>query len=142
VKMMRPVPVWLWLLIAVILVLGVCHAPARAHDHSRPELNGWFQSLRSRKGICCDGDEALHLRDIEWETQEKDGSHYRVRIPIDGGAYQRALQHPNDAINTMWVDVPDDAVIDEPNRAGVALVWPVYSALGASIRCFMPGQMG
>jgi hypothetical protein len=45
------------------------------------------------------------------------------------------------------VDVPDDAVITEPNRAGRTMVWP-YTAdrrtnhPRTEIRCFMPGSMG
>jgi hypothetical protein len=49
--------------------------------------------------------------------------HYRVRI--DG----------------EWIDVPDDAVITESNRADRTMVWPTKGSLGISIRCFMPGSM-
>ena len=31
---------------------------ALAHDHQHPELNGWYESLRSGKGPCCDGTDA------------------------------------------------------------------------------------
>ena len=44
-------------------------------------------------------------------------------------------------VETEWVYVPDDAVIDEPNRANVTLVWPLYGPMGVSVRCFMPGTM-
>jgi len=49
-------------------------------------------------------------------------------------------------IEGEWWDVPDEAVIKEPNRAGRTMVWPVYHwAVGAplrlEIRCFMPGTM-
>src|SRR6516164_9103312 len=40
-----------------------------------------------------------------------------------------------------WVDVPDEAVITEPNRIGRTMVWPIRGYLGLTIRCFMPGQM-
>ena len=59
-------------------------------------------------------------RDVDWETQD---GHYRVRIDGD------------------WVNVPDEAVITEPNRIGRAMVWPIRGYLGLSIRCFMPGSM-
>ena len=49
--------------------------------------------------------------------------HYRVRI--DGA----------------WIDVPDEAVITEPNRIGRTMVWPIRGYLGISVRCFMPGSM-
>ena len=41
----------------------------------------------------------------------------------------------------IWVEVPDEAVITEPNKAGRTMVWPVYGPEGVSIRCFMPGSM-
>jgi len=43
----------------------------------------------------------------------------------------------------IWVDVPDDAVIKVPNKAGRTMVWPVYNDLypDISIRCFMLGSM-
>ena len=75
---------------------------ARAHDHQHPELNSWYESLYSGKGPCCDGSDAKRVDDADWET--KDG-HYRVRL--DG----------------EWVDVPNEAVVDGPNRAGRTMVW-------------------
>ncbi|MET4210862.1 hypothetical protein ABIB95_005699 [Bradyrhizobium sp. LA2.1] len=92
-----------------------------AHDYQHPELHGWYESLHSGKGPCCDGSDAKHVDDVDWET--KDG-HYRVRI--DG----------------EWVDVPNDAVVDGPNRAGRTMVWPYYLNGHATVRCFMPGSMG
>jgi len=94
---------------------------ARAHDHEHPELNSWYESLRSGKGPCCDGSDAKRVDDADWES--KDG-HYRVRI--DG----------------EWVDVPKEAVVDGPNRAGRTMVWPYYIDGHPKARCFMPGSMG
>ena len=45
------------------------------------------------------------------------------------------------AIDGEWHDVPEDAVITEPNRAGRTMVWPIRGYQGLSIRCFMPGSM-
>ena len=39
------------------------------------------------------------------------------------------------------LDVPEDAVITEPNRVGRTMVWPMRGYQGLSIRCFMPGSM-
>jgi hypothetical protein len=94
---------------------------ARAHDYQHPELNSWYESLHSGKGPCCDGSDAKRVDDADWET--KDG-HYRVRI--DG----------------EWVDVPNAAVVDGPNRAGRTMVWPYYLNGHPKARCFMPGSMG
>jgi hypothetical protein len=48
----------------------------------------------------------------------------------------------------VWVDVPEDSVITEPNKAGRTMVWPVYVESDTDedytyirIRCFMPGAM-
>ncbi|MGY3440467.1 hypothetical protein ACVW17_000468 [Bradyrhizobium sp. USDA 4473] len=95
--------------------------PSRAHDHDHPELNGWYESLQSGKGPCCDGTDATRVDDADWDT--KDG-HYRVRL--DG----------------EWVDVPDEAVVTGPNRAGHTMVWPYYLNGHPRPRCFMPGSMG
>jgi hypothetical protein len=84
---------------------------ACAHDHRRPDLNSWYGSLHSGKGLCCDGSDAKRVDDADWDS--KDG-HYRVRI--DG----------------EWVDVPQEAVVEGPNRAGgLALLsrWSSESAL-------------
>ena len=85
-----------------------------------PELHQWFESLRSGKGPCCSDADGSAVSDVDWETA---GGHYRVRI--DG----------------EWIDVPDEAVITEPNRIGRTMVWPIRGYLGMTIRCFMPGSM-
>ena len=103
------------------------------HAHLEAEVR-----LHSRKGgVCCDGNEAMHLSEVDWDV--KDG-HYRARVPTTSGGFERAMAG---AINveTEWVYVPDAAVVDEPNRANVTLVWPLYGPMGVSVRCFMPGTM-
>lgn len=123
------------------LLMYMLVSPAHPHDHMRPDLDNWFTELRSGNGPCCDGPktDALHLQDADWETQQKDGSHYRVRVPRNGSDFQRAMHGEN--VETEWVDVPDRAVIEEPNKAGVTLVWPLYGYMGNTIRCFMPGPL-
>lgn len=115
--------------------------PARGHDHNRPDLTKWFMSLYSNHGaLCCDGSEAMHLSNVEWTAPDSSSHRYRVKIPVNADAYERA-RHSED-VETMWVDVPDDAVVDEPNKEGTALVWPTYGPTGATVRCFMPGAEG
>jgi len=108
-----------------LIALPAWGLAVHAHDHNRPDLNSWFESLKSGKGPCCSGADGTALSDTDWEVRD---GHYRVRI-------QR-----------QWWDVPEKAVINEPNRAGPTMVWPVYDwTLGKSlridIRCFMPGAM-
>lgn len=84
-------------------------------------LKPWFDSLRNKKGYpCCSIADGRTVEDPDIDI--KDG-HYRVRI--DG----------------EWLDVPDEAVITEPNRAGRAMVWPIKGYLGTTIQCFLPGTL-
>jgi hypothetical protein len=45
-------------------------------------------------------------------------------------------------IDGEWVDVPNEAVVDGPNRAGRTMVWPYYLNGHPKARCFMSGSMG
>jgi hypothetical protein len=112
--------------ILLLFVAAYAHArdPDGKYAQANPKLHEWFKGLSSAKGPCCaDADGAL-VQDADWES--KDG-HYRVRI------------------EGSWVDVPDDAVIKEPNRDGRTIVWGYptrgwsANATGYIIRCFMPG---
>jgi hypothetical protein len=119
----------LLLILFLALVLAATFPfKAKARDDGRyanSPLKPWFKSLRSGKGPCCSDADSSTLSDAEW--QSKDG-HYKVRI------------------EEQWWDVPDDAVITEPNRVGRTIVWAIYyrsrtSPLRIEIRCFMPGAM-
>ena len=108
------------ILVAVLALLAAELVSARDGRYANSPLKPWFDSLTSGRGLCCSNADGVAVSDPDWES--KDG-HFRVRLE---GA---------------WIDVPDDAVIKEPNRAGRTMVWPVKSALGTSIRCFLPGSM-
>lgn len=111
---------WAVIIASAAFILWVGYA--YPHERNRPDLDGWFMGLRSKGGSpCCDGSEALRLDDVDWESRD---GHYRVRIEGE------------------WVDVPDQAVIEEPNRAGPAMVWPwrVNGKLD-HVRCFLPGSL-
>jgi hypothetical protein len=112
----------------VALLFVVAASPLLAHDRGQfakltPEMNAWFDALKSGRGPCCSHADGTVVSDIDWDT--KDG-HYRVRL------------------DSEWIDVPDDAVIKEPNRAGRTMVWPMpfrFEGDAITIRCFMPGSM-
>ena len=115
------------LILAVLWTFVFMMNRAEARDDGRyanSALKPWFDSLHSGKGPCCSDADGTALSDVDWES--KDG-HYRVRIQGE------------------WWDVPDDAVLREPNRAGRTMVWPIYShsekGLKIDIRCFIPGSM-
>ena len=111
------------LAVAVIAALPLSSSIARDRGQfasSTPEMKSWFDSLRSGKGPCCSDADGSAVSDVDWESSN---GHYRVRL--DG----------------EWIDVPDEAVITEPNRVGRTMVWPMRGYLGVAIRCFMPGSM-
>lgn len=85
-----------------------------------PDLKAWFESLKSGKGPCCSDADGTAISDADWESGN---GHYRVRVEGE------------------WVEVPDEAVITEPNRVGRTMVWPIRGYGGLTIRCFMPGSM-
>lgn len=115
----------LWTL-AALIALGSGLAQARDDGrYANSPLKPWFESLQSKQGHCCSDADGMTLKDVDWET--KDG-HYRVFI------------------EGKWWEVPDDAVIKEPNRDGRTIVWPIYTLYrdtlrDIKIRCFMPGTM-
>jgi hypothetical protein len=80
---------------------------------SKPMLD----ELHSAKGSCGPTASGRPVAAAEWD---KNGGHFRVHL------------------NRQWIDVPDDALVAEPNRAGHAVVWPMAEPTGISIRCFMP----
>jgi hypothetical protein len=104
---------------SVLLAAGMALARDDGRYANSP-LKPWFDGLKSGKGLCCSSADGVIIADPDWESKN---GHYRVRI--DG----------------EWIDVPDEAVITEPNRAGRAMVWPLRGAMGTSIRCFLPGTL-
>ncbi len=118
-------------LIAVLSSFG--HARDRGQFvNTNADLKAWFDGLRSAKGPCCSDADGSALSDSDWESR---GGHYRVRVPRFGYLLDGQQQEQ------VWVDVPGDAVISEPNRVGRTMVWPIYGYMGVTIRCFMPGSM-
>jgi len=104
----------------VVCVVGTGVARDLDGRYANSPLKSWFDHLASGKGVCCSMADGETVADPDWES--KDG-HYRVRL------------------ENNWIDVPDDAVITEPNRAGRTMVWPIRSGDQISIRCFIPGSM-
>lgn len=107
-----------------LLVLSLASGPGQARDpdgrYANSPLKQWFDSLKSGKGPCCSDADGSTVSDVDWESK---GGRYRVRIEGE------------------WHEVPEDAVVTEPNRVGRTMVWPIKGYLGLSIRCFMPGSM-
>jgi hypothetical protein len=92
----------------VALLIGAVEARDDGRYMQSP-LKPWFDSLKSGKGPCCSVADGLAVSDPDWESKN---GHYRVRLQNE------------------WIDVPDDAVITEPNLAGRTMVWPVKGLSG------------
>jgi hypothetical protein len=109
--------------LSFVVLVAAFIGTAQARDdgrYSQSPLKPWFDSLKSGKGPCCSDADGFAVSDPDWESRS---GHYVVRI------------------DNQWIDVPDDAVITEPNRVGRTMVWPIKGSLGISIRCFLPGSM-
>jgi len=127
------------LLICFIAPMGLWLMPSTAMGrdldgrYANSPLKPWFDQLKSRNGPCCSNADGRVVEDADWEAKN---GHYRVRVPED----------PDSKV-TVWIDVPDNSVIAEPNKAGRTMVWPVYVYSGDEsyphiwIRCFLPGSM-
>jgi hypothetical protein len=116
---------------AVFATLLFMTSSAVAHDNGRysnvdPGTKAWVQALTDKKGNgCCDTADG-YPAEVEWDS---DTGRYRVFI------------------QGQWLDVPDEALIEKPNRLGYAVVWyyPSYEVDGRmtpKIRCFLPGAGG
>jgi len=115
---MRRIVFGLTFSIMVACIVGGVRARDLDGRYADSPLKPWFDHLASGRGLCCSVADGVAVADPDWES--KDG-HYRVRL------------------ENNWVDVPDDAVITEPNRAGRTMVWPlrfmhsVFSESGAPV---------
>ena len=110
------------LIIFAFLLLPVCGSALARDDgrYANSPLKSWFDSLHSGKGPCCSDADGASVADADWDTKN---GHFRVRLEGD------------------WVEVPDEAVITEPNRAGRTMVWLMYLDGHPVVRCFIPGSM-
>jgi hypothetical protein len=96
--------------------------PLSARDDGRyaqNPLKGWFDSLKSQRGMCCSFADGRTVTDADWEFRNNG---YIVKV--DG----------------TWYDVPADALVEVPNKFGQAVVWPYTDSDNkVQIRCFLPG---
>ena len=116
---------------ALVTGLALVMLPALGRDvdgrYKDSPLHEWFNHLASQRGLCCSFADGYVVEDADWASEN---GHYRVRVPRAAGSK-----------DMIWVEVPDEAVIKEPNKAGRTMVWPLYGLDSVFIRCFMPGSM-
>ena len=118
-------------LIGPVVAVALVVAPAFARDDGRfaaSPLKPWFDKLASQKGLCCSFADGLAIEDVDWDTA----------TVADGGAIPHVVYRVR--INGVWIVVPPEAVVTEPNKFGRAVVWPYVDAAGVTqIRCFIAG---
>ena len=111
-------------IVLALFMLGVFVSHAWPRDltgkYAQSPDHEWVKSLHSPRGAwCCDLADGHTVLDADWQSKD---SHYQVRI--EGN----------------WIDVPEDAVIGEPNKIGQTIVW-MYRVNGEPVvTCFLPGS--
>jgi hypothetical protein len=106
---------------SALLCLAVLMSPALDDGrYGRSPLKPWFESLESEIGKCCTDADGYIVTDADWESVR---GRYRVRI------------------DNEWIDVPENAVVKQPNLFGRTMVWRHYIDGHPRVRCFMPGSM-
>lgn len=118
-----------WVCCVFVVIVSIANQSghlALAHDDGRfadSPLKPWFDALRSEKGLCCSFADELAIADVDWDTK-REGQQVQYRARLDG----------------EWIDIPDAAVIAEPNKYGRTVIWPYKDLDGKTqVRCFLPG---
>ena len=65
------------LMVLLAVLAFTVHAFARDLDgrYANSPLKPWFDTLASKKGLCCSDADGTALSDVDWETRD---GHYRV----------------------------------------------------------------
>ena len=107
----------------IALLFSIRISPARDDEgrYATSPNHEWVKSLHSPAGAwCCDISDGRALVDADWRSRD---GHYQIRLRED------------------WLDVPDSAVIKEPNRIGQVIVWLTYRDGFPVVNCFLLGAM-
>lgn len=114
------------------------HAEWRAEmaQEFTPDERRWFNEQVVPDGAA-KGSRCCNTSDGTFAQEDIRGGHYWTKYH-----YRRYDSHGNrlDDGDTGWVEVPDKAVIHEPNRHGSPAVWYFFTGgPEPSIRCYAPG---
>ena len=64
------------------LILHKAHARDLEGRYANSPLKGWFEQLRSEKGLCCTDADGSALSEVDWESND---GHYRSASKTNGG---------------------------------------------------------
>ena len=115
------------ILLAMFLFLGSVQA-GEISPQAADMLTG--PQLKSKRSVCCNEFDGRAPEAI-WDLSDGAIPNVHYKVKIEG----------------IWVNVPDDAVLEVPNKFGTAVVWYSMTRYGDDkppsffIRCFLPGQL-
>jgi hypothetical protein len=132
--------------------LAALHATSvNAHMHDRPELDGWFATLKMPDGstTCCSYIDGTVIAPNEYFILDQAPPSSREKCrPVVNRSTEKPGE-PNEYcvfLFDQWWLVPARVVLREPNKYGEALVFGLWGWEGAPqrrtvdfFRCFLPG---
>lgn len=136
----------LLLLASVVVVSVVAEARWRPEYAQLDEATRrWFneQMVPGTSSRCCS------TADGEFAEEEIRDGHYWARFTANVQHWSsNSTQYETEKVESGWIEVPEHAVIAEPNRRGVPVVWWIMRGADQdgkprlSIRCYAPGAKG
>lgn len=115
----------------MIIEFALLLSLAQAGEISQQAVDMVFSpQLQSKRAVCCNEFDGRAPEAI-WDLADGTIPNVHYKVKIEG----------------QWVNVPDDAVLDVPNKFGTAVVWFSMTRYGPDkppsffIRCFLPGQL-
>jgi hypothetical protein len=123
------------LLYILFAILFITHAHARDDGQfTNAPLHDWFNGLKSQQGLCCSFADGFSIADPDIDT--RDGT-FMVHLCA---TYQDKREAWPTCADKVWIAVPENAMVHEPNRFGPAVVWPERGVENRTrVRCFLPG---
>lgn len=121
------------LVLCLTLVASIAHSREQfpgQYAQVDPAIKKWFneQKIPGTERLCCSEADGVYAE------EDIRGTHYWARFV----AKQYNEGAPPVEISSGWMQVPDEAVIHDPNRHGAPVVWWGWQN-GLFIRCYAPG---
>ncbi len=144
----------LGIIIVLLVIVGLfgliagCVYKAYAHDHHRPDLNTWYNSLTTNGGE--GGSSCCNMHDCHLTVAEIRGEDWwaKVGYPIwEGDGGDGDTTQVVDWVLTEFVKVPKEAILKRDNLVGTSVICHAplarntdgvtYDSRGVLIRCFL-----
>lgn len=113
------------LVLALAFASAIAFAlPGQKWAQVDPVMHDWIMTLHAKGNgyWCCD------LADGEFTQQD-------IRLGTDGQDHWFVL------VDVDWIEVPDAAIVDGPNKLGRPIVWLGTYGGKPVVHCFLPGAL-